>query len=50
MKLSKEAIQEFQLIYSNKFGENIEYEEAEEMGTNLIHLFQILMKIDLNLK
>lgn len=44
MRLSKEAIEEFQEIYAEEFGETISDEEAQEIGENLISLFRIIYR------
>ncbi len=44
--LPKEAIQEFIEIYFEDFGVILSYEEAEEMTTNILTLFKILLHKD----
>ena len=44
MRLSKEAIKEFQEIWYEEFGERISEEKAQEMGENLISLFKIIYR------
>lgn len=41
--LSKEAIQQYQTIYKDLYGEDISEEKALETGTRLIELFKILL-------
>lgn len=42
MKLSREAIFEYQQIHLEEFGENLSMEQAEETGVKLLTLFQII--------
>lgn len=44
MKLSKEAVEEFQQIYKKEFGKEISYAEAEDMGIRLINLFEVIYR------
>lgn len=44
MRLSKEAIREFQEIWYEEFGERISEEKAQEMGENLLSLFKIIYR------
>jgi len=44
MSLSKKAIDEFKEIYEKEFGEKISDAQAEEMGENLIRLFEIIYR------
>ena len=44
--LSKQAIEEYQKIMKEKFGQDITPAEAEEQGTRLLKFFEILIKID----
>jgi len=44
MQLSREAIEEYREIYRKEYGEEVSYAEAEEQGTRLIRLFQILLE------
>ena len=43
MKLSKESVQEFMDIYKAEFGAEISFEQAEEMGTELLSLYQLIV-------
>jgi len=44
MGLSKEATKEFKDIYYQEFGEKISDQQAQEMGANLISLFEIIYR------
>ena len=44
--LSKQAIEEYQKIFKEEFGQEITIAEAEEQGTRLLKFFEILIKID----
>ena len=44
MRLSKEAIREFRDAYYEEFGERISDAEAEEMGENLLFLFDLIYR------
>lgn len=44
MKLSQQAIKDFQEAYLKDFGERISEVEAEEMGIELLNLFEIIYK------
>ncbi|TKJ35665.1 MAG: hypothetical protein CEE38_13710 [Planctomycetes bacterium B3_Pla] len=44
MRLSKEAIREFKDIYYKEFKEKISDKEAQEMGANLLSLFEIVYR------
>jgi len=44
MTLSKKAIEEFKVIYLKEFGEEISDARAEEMGLNLLRLFQLISR------
>jgi len=44
MRLSKEAIKEFQEIWYKEFGERISEEKAQERGEDLISLFEIIYR------
>lgn len=44
MSLSKEAIEEFQQIYKQEFGEEIAEEKADQLGSSLIGLFKIIYR------
>lgn len=44
--LSKQAIEEYQKIMKKEFGQDITVAEAEEQGTRLLRLFEILVKVD----
>ena len=40
--LTKQDIEEYQVIYLKVYGEQITYEEAMEQGARLLNLFKIL--------
>ncbi len=42
--LSKQAIEEFQEIYFNKFGQRLSVEEATKKATNLIRLYKSILR------
>ncbi len=42
MIVSKEAIKEFKAIYKKEFGDTLSDEDAHEMATRLLRLFQLL--------
>ena len=44
MKLNQEAVLEYQEIFSQTYGEEISYADAEEEAQNLLTLFQVLLK------
>lgn len=44
MGLSQKAINDYQKIYKETFGEGISYEEAEKQGVNLLRLFRIIYR------
>lgn len=44
MRLSKEAIEEFQEIWYEEFGGKISEEKAREKGESLISLFKIIYR------
>jgi len=44
--LSKQAIEEYQKIMKEEFGQDITVTEAEEQGTRLLKFFEILIKVD----
>ena len=44
MGLSKKAIKEFKLIYSQEFEEEISDEKAKELGESLLELFKIIYR------
>jgi len=44
--LSKQAIEEYQKIMKEEFGQEINTTEAEEQGTRLLKFFEILIKVD----
>lgn len=44
--LSKQAIEKYQKIFKEEFGQEITIAEAEEQGTRLLKFFEILIKID----
>lgn len=44
MQLSKQSIEEFRVIYANEFGKIITEEEALEMATRLIGLYQLIYR------
>lgn len=46
MMLPKQAIEEYQKIFKEEFGQDITTAEAEEQGTRLLRLFELLIKID----
>jgi hypothetical protein len=45
MRLSREAIKEFKHIYFKEFGERITDKEAQELGENLLSLFEIIYRL-----
>ncbi len=42
--LNKQAIEEYQKIYKEEFGEEISEDEAIEQGERLIQLFKVIYK------
>jgi len=44
--LSKQAIEEYQKIMKEEFGQDITVGEAEEQGTRLVGFFETLIEID----
>ncbi|QQR54583.1 hypothetical protein IPG41_05320 [Candidatus Peregrinibacteria bacterium] len=44
MKLSDEAVREFQEIYKKKYGKEISHAEAYESASRLLGLFEVLLK------
>lgn len=42
--LSDEQIKSFQLLYKNRFGKEIGYDEAYEKGNKLLRLVQLIYK------
>ncbi|HEC66012.1 MAG TPA: hypothetical protein ENI23_12025 [bacterium] len=44
MRLTKQAIREFQEIYKEEFGKNIKVVEAERLGINLLSLMKAIYK------
>lgn len=42
MKLSSESVQEFIDIYKAEFGEDLTYDEAENMGSELLSFYQLI--------
>jgi len=44
MKISDEAIKEFQEIYKEKYGKELSHAEAYESASNLLGLFEVLLK------
>lgn len=42
--LSKDAIKEFQEIYTKEYGEEISFEEAQEKGERLVRLYKVIYK------
>jgi hypothetical protein len=44
MNLSKEAIEEFIGIYRTEFGYTLAQQEAEEMATDLLNLYNLISK------
>ena len=44
--LSKQAIEEYQKIFKEEYGQELTFAEAEEQGTRLLKFFEILIKID----
>jgi hypothetical protein len=44
MRLSKEAIEEFKEIYREEFGEDISDDDAQELGENLLFLFDLVYR------
>jgi len=44
MSLSKESVEKFQKIFKEQYGEDMSYEDAYESGSNLVGLFEILVK------
>lgn len=45
MRLSKEAIEEFKEIYKKELGKTISDEKAQELGQNLLSLFEIIYRL-----
>jgi len=48
--LSHKAVEEYRKIFKKEFGEDISYEEAEQQGTRLLKLFEILIQVDHKVK
>jgi len=44
MGLTKEAIEQLKDIYREEFGEKISDDEAQEMGENLLFLFDLIYR------
>lgn len=44
MSLSQKAVEDFQRVFKEQYGEDMNYEEAEEAGTRLVELYSILFK------
>ena len=42
--LSEDQISTYRLLYKNRFGKDISPEEAEEQGTKLIRLLELIYK------
>ena len=42
--LSRKAVEEYQAIYLQVFGETISYEEASAQGMRLLRLFKIIYR------
>lgn len=42
-KLSDEQIKEYQRIYKEKYGEDISFEEAEELGMSLVRFMALII-------
>ena len=40
--LSKEAIEEFQMIYAQTYGEELSFAEAHEHATRLINFYKVI--------
>ncbi len=40
--LSNQQVEKFRMLYKNRFGKEISYEEAYEKGAKLIRLFEII--------
>jgi len=43
MKLSESSIREFMVIYREEFGEELSYEQAEQMGSELLSLYNLII-------
>lgn len=44
MNLSRNAVSEFQAIYKSLYGSEIAYEQAENMGLNLLRFFRLIYR------
>jgi len=44
MELSKEALEEFKIIYKEDFGEKISDDKALDLATRLVTLFKVIYK------
>lgn len=44
MKISSQAIEELKAIYQEEFGERLSDQEAQEIGTRLLTLFQVIYR------
>lgn len=44
--LSKQAIEEYQRIMKERYGQDITLAEAEEQGTRLLKFFELLIEMD----
>ena len=45
MKLSKKALNDFKRIYKEQYGEDITDKKADEMGWQLLQLYELVMKV-----
>lgn len=43
MKLSEQSVREFIEIYKAEFGKELNYETAEEMGSELLSFYQLII-------
>ena len=44
MQIEKEALDNFRSLYREEFGEDLSEDEAQEMASNLINLYELLMQ------
>ena len=44
MKISKQAVEEFQQIYEKEIQQKITYEQAERMAMNLLRIFSVIYR------
>ena len=45
MKLSSDSITDLQRVLHEQFGAEVGFEDAEQIGTGLVELYQLLLKL-----